>query len=78
MEDSRPPIVLTMRPMPAIATPAYSPAMPSTLIERYVKQLGELNGVVSCCVFEIQSGNADRARRRQPRLRPSSRRTAAR
>ncbi|HEV7577257.1 MAG TPA: hypothetical protein VGO85_14570 [Caldimonas sp.] len=57
MEDSRPPIVLTMRPMPAIATPSYSPTMPSTLIERYVKQLSELNGVISCCVFEVQSGN---------------------
>ena len=31
--------------------------MPSTLIERYVKQLSELNGVISCCVFEVQSGN---------------------
>jgi hypothetical protein len=57
MEDSRPPVVLTMRPMPAIATPSFSPTMPSTLIERYVKQLSELNGVISCCVFEVQSGN---------------------
>src|SRR6476659_7881888 len=46
-----------MRPMPAIATPSYSPTMPSTLSERYVKQLSELNGFISCCVFEIQSGN---------------------
>ena len=57
MEDSRPPIVLAMRPMPAIASSSYSPTMPSTLIERYVKQLSELNGVISCCVFEVQSGN---------------------
>jgi hypothetical protein len=57
MEDARPPVVLTMRPMPAIATPSFSPTMPSTLIERYVKQLSELNGVISCCVFEVQSGN---------------------
>jgi hypothetical protein len=56
MEDGRPPVVLTMRPMPAIATPAYSPTLPSTLIERYVKQLSELNGVISCCVFDLQSG----------------------
>ena len=56
MEDAHPP-VLTMRPMPAIATPAtFSVTMPSTLIERYVKQLSELNGVISCCVFEVQSG----------------------
>ncbi len=55
MEDPRPPI-LTMRPMPAISTPTFSATMPSTLIERYVKQLSELNGVISCCVFEVQSG----------------------
>ena len=56
MEDGRPPVVLTMRPMPAIATPSYSPTLPSTLIERYVKQVSELNGVISCCVFDVQSG----------------------
>jgi hypothetical protein len=56
MEEPRPP-VLTMRPMPAISTPTSFPTtMPSTLIERYVKQLSELNGVISCCVFEVQSG----------------------
>ncbi|MEP6740483.1 MAG: hypothetical protein ABJA61_08900 [Caldimonas sp.] len=58
MEDPTPPIVLTMRPMPAIASPTYTAQQPSTLIERYVKQLSELNGVISCCVFEIQSGHA--------------------
>ena len=56
MEDPRPPAVLTMRPMPAISTPSFSATMPSTLIERYVKQLSELNGIISCCVFEVQSG----------------------
>jgi hypothetical protein len=56
MEDGRPPVVLTMRPMPAIATPSFSPTMPSTLIERYVKQLSELNGIISCCVFDLQNG----------------------
>ena len=58
MEEPVAPIVLTMRPMPAIATAAYPQPAPSTLLERYVKQLSELNGVVSCCVFEIQSGHA--------------------
>jgi len=58
MDDSRPPAMLTMRPMPVIATPSFSATMPSTLIERYVKQLSELNGVISCCVFEVQSGKA--------------------
>ena len=58
MDDSGPPAMLTMRPMPVIATPSFSATMPSTLIERYVKQLSELNGVISCCVFEVQSGKA--------------------
>ena len=58
MEDSPAPILLTMRPMPAIASAAYPTPAPSTLIERYVKQLSELNGVISCCVFEIQTGQA--------------------
>ena len=59
MEEQAAPITLTMRPMPAIA-PAASPAAaapPSTVIERYVRQVSELNGVVSCCVFETQSGH---------------------
>jgi hypothetical protein len=58
MEDATPPVVLTMRPMPEIASPRYAALAPSTLIERYVKQLSELNGVISCCVFEMQSGEA--------------------
>lgn len=56
MEEVRSPAVLTMRPMPAINPPTLAATMPSTLIERYVKQLSELNGVISCCVFEVQSG----------------------
>jgi hypothetical protein len=57
MEDQSP-LTLTMRPMPAIAPtgqPASAP--PSTVIERYVRQVSELNGVISCCVFETQSGH---------------------
>jgi hypothetical protein len=58
MEEA-PPIVLTMRPMPSIQNPsATASAEPETLLERYVKQLGELNGMVSCCVFETGSGRA--------------------
>ena len=52
------PITLTMQPMPAISLGGYTATPPSTLIERYVKQVSELNGVVSCCVFETQSGHA--------------------
>ncbi|MEO7055454.1 MAG: hypothetical protein ABI281_01770 [Caldimonas sp.] len=56
MEDAIGPVVLTMRPMPAISSATFPSAVPSTLIERYVKQLSELNGVISCSVFEIQGG----------------------
>ena len=43
--------------MPAIAPTGFSATPPSTVIERYVRQVSELNGVVSCCVFETQSGH---------------------
>lgn len=68
MEDA-PPIKLNplgMRPMPQIGGPAAATAAnsghgalapPSTLIDRYVRQLSELNGVISVCVFETQSGH---------------------
>jgi hypothetical protein len=56
MEDGHRPVVLTMRPMPAIATAASGPVVPATLIDRYVKQVSDLNGVISCCVFDVQSG----------------------
>jgi len=55
--EEQPAITLTMRPMPAIAPTGYTAAPPSTVIERYVRQVSELNGVVSCCVFETQSGH---------------------
>ena len=55
--EEQPPITLTMRPMPAIAASGFSATPPSTLIERYVRQVSELNGVISCCVFETQSGH---------------------
>jgi hypothetical protein len=58
MEDGQPPAVLTMRPMPTIAPAASAPTMPATLIERYVKQVSDLNGVISCCVFDIQTGRS--------------------
>ncbi len=57
MDDAVVPMTLSMRPMPQIASPRYAQP-PSTLIERYVKQLSELNGVISCCVFEVPSGEA--------------------
>ncbi|MDQ6628052.1 MAG: hypothetical protein M3Z29_06305 [Pseudomonadota bacterium] len=50
--------MLTMQPMPAIALGGFTTPPPSTLIDRYVRQVSELNGVVSCCVFETQSGHS--------------------
>ena len=47
---------LTMRPMPAVPTAATRAAAPTSLLERYVHQLSELPGVVSCCVFDVASG----------------------
>ena len=56
MEDAVAPMTLSMRPMPEIASPRYASQPPTTLIDRYVKQLSELNGVISCCVFEMTDG----------------------
>lgn len=59
--DAVRPIVLTMRPMPVIDGSIDSvtrPAGPASVLDRYVKQLGDLTGMVSCCVFEIGSGRS--------------------
>ena len=58
MEDAMPPPVLSLRPMPAILNPGIETSPPATLMGRYVKQLSELNGVISCCAFETQTGQA--------------------
>lgn len=53
------PAPLAMRPMPAVPTSRQRPASPgagSNILDRYVHQLAELTGVVSCCVFELSSG----------------------
>lgn len=50
---------LAMRPMPAVPTSRERPAAPAAtggVLDRYVHQLGELTGMVSCCVFELSSG----------------------
>jgi hypothetical protein len=41
--------------MPQIASAQFAAA--PTLIERYVQQLSQLNGVISCCVFEVPGGD---------------------
>lgn len=50
---------LAMRPMPAVPTTrqrAPDPAVTASVLDRYVHQLAELTGMVSCCVFELASG----------------------
>jgi hypothetical protein len=48
--------LLTMRPMPSIGSAASRAAAPKSLLDRYVQQLSELPGMVSCCVFDVASG----------------------
>jgi len=45
-----------MRPMPAVPTAAARANAPKSLLERYVQQLSELPGMVSCCLFDVNSG----------------------
>lgn len=58
-----------LSPAPAVAAPARAPmpavtpmpivgaaATPTSPLERYVHQLAEVAGMVSCCVFELSSG----------------------
>ena len=49
---------LMMRPMPAVGAAQNRAAPAAGLLERYVQQLSELAGVVSCCVFDVASGRA--------------------
>ena len=48
---------LAMRPMPAVPA-AGARATPATesVLERYVQQLIELGGMVSCCIFDVATG----------------------
>jgi hypothetical protein len=45
-----------MRPMPSVASAAARDAAPRSLLDRYVHQLSELPGMVSCCIFDVASG----------------------
>ena len=47
---------LLMRPMPTVPSAATRAAAPTGLLDRYVHQLSELAGMVSCCVFDVASG----------------------
>lgn len=48
------PAPLSMRPMPVIA--GTKPAITRNVLERYVRQIGDLTGMVSCCVFDVETG----------------------
>jgi hypothetical protein len=45
-----------MRPMPPVPSAASRAAAPKSLLERYLHQLSELAGMVSCCLFDVNSG----------------------
>ena len=48
---------LAMRPMPSVPAAGARPvAEPENMLERYVHQLIELGGMVSCCIFEVATG----------------------
>lgn len=49
-------VPLSMRAMPAVSGAGAKPAVTRNLLERYVRQIGDLTGMVSCCVFEIETG----------------------
>ncbi len=54
--ERRGPDRLAMRPMPAVPSATLRAAAPKSLLDRYVQQLSELPGVVSCCIFDVASG----------------------
>lgn len=56
MVERRGPDRLAMRPMPVVPSAATRAAAPKGLLDRYVHQLSELPGMVSCCIFDVASG----------------------
>ena len=48
---------LVMRPMPTVQGTGATAIAPQTLLDRYVRQLSELAGMVSCCIFDVASGH---------------------
>jgi hypothetical protein len=48
---------LAMRPMPSVPAAGPRPVVePENLLDRYVHQLIELGGMVSCCIFDVATG----------------------
>ena len=53
------PTTITLRPMPVVGSrPTIAAPAANGLFERYLRQLGDIAGMVGCCVFEIASGKA--------------------
>jgi hypothetical protein len=55
MADTQP-MPLGMRPMPSVASQPSHDASAESLLDRYVRQLSQLAGMVSCCIFDVASG----------------------
>ena len=53
---SRPSAPLPLRPMPAVPGRGSRDAASRDPLTRYVHQLSELTGMVSCCVFDVSTG----------------------
>ena len=49
---------LPMRPMPSVPSASSRDESPRDPLTRYAKQLSELTGMVSVCIFEVASGRA--------------------
>ena len=54
--ERRGPDRLAMRPMPPLPSAASRAVAPAGLLDRYVQQLSALQGMVSCCIFDVASG----------------------
>ncbi len=54
--DRRGPDRLQMRPMPPVPSAATRANASQNPIERYVRQISELPGMASCCVFDVATG----------------------
>lgn len=54
--EARPGNPLPLRPMPAVPSRSTREAAARDPLSRYVQQLSELTGMVSCCIFEVATG----------------------
>ncbi len=49
---------LAMRDMPALPSAAERASRPTSQLDRYARQLSELPGMVSCCIFDVNTGSS--------------------